>query len=66
MFSRISLRHNRHCEHTQRVVVRSSGIERAVCETCGQVSFVITEGLSGVAERDRFRREIQQAEPVLG
>jgi hypothetical protein len=51
----------RECDHAKSVIVRNAGIERAVCEACGRVSFRALEGLSGTAVRSQFEREIERA-----
>jgi hypothetical protein len=53
------------CEHLSTVIVRNSGIERTVCEACGNVSFRGIEGLSGTVDRGRFERNTERPrEPV--
>lgn len=31
------------CLHEQRIVIRSTHVERTVCETCGHISFTMAE-----------------------
>lgn len=50
------------CEHINTVTVRNGGIERTVCESCGNVSFRGLEGLSGIASRDQFERDVERSE----
>lgn len=53
------------CEHLPTVTVRNSGIERTVCETCGNVSFRGVEGLSGTVDRSQFERDTERSrQPV--
>jgi len=58
------------CQHRVTVAVRSGGIERRVCETCGHVSVHFLADLSGEVERSRFARPIDRGEgaqlPELG
>lgn len=48
------------CEHASTITVRNAGIERTVCETCGQVSINAEEGLSGTASRSQFERVVER------
>lgn len=50
------------CSHPNTVTVRNSGIERTVCESCGQVSFRGLEGLTGNAQRSQFERDVERTE----
>jgi len=53
-------RGGRECDHSETVTVRNSGLERTVCEKCGNVSFRALEGLSGSARRSQFGRLIER------
>lgn len=53
------------CEHQSTVTVRNGGIERTVCESCGNVSFRGLEGLSGDASRDQFEREAERSHSAV-
>lgn len=48
------------CEHMSSITVRSGGIHRLICETCGHVSFEFAENTLSEVERDRFARSIDQ------
>lgn len=48
------------CEHLSSISVRSGGIERLICETCGHVSFEFAESTLSEVERQRFARAIDQ------
>ena len=50
------------CAHDSTITVINAGIERTVCESCGNVSINASEGLSGTASRSQFEREIERAE----
>ena len=57
-------RHRRqnNCSHRVTVAVRSGGIERQVCESCGHVGVHFLADLSGEVERSRFARPIERGE----
>ncbi len=63
-------RRQRNCPHRVTVAVRSGGIERQVCESCGHVGVRFLADLSGDVERTRFARPIERGEgahlPELG
>jgi hypothetical protein len=61
MFARKGKLASADCEHLSTVIVRNSGIERTVCEACGNVSFRGIEGLSGTVDRSRFERDIERS-----
>ncbi len=50
------------CAHRSTVSVHSSGVERAVCESCGHVSVQFVSDLAGEVERDRFARPVERVE----
>lgn len=64
MFNRWARPASTSCEHSHRMTVRASGIERAVCELCGHVRFRAVEGMSGTVERSQFRRASQPSDRV--
>lgn len=55
-----------HCKHTRRVVVRTAGMERSVCESCGHVSFESgAEALNEVKRSDFARAsEIEATDDI--
>lgn len=58
-------RGGRGCDHSETVRVRNSGLERTVCEKCGNVSFKALEGLSGTARRSQFGRLIERPDQAV-
>lgn len=67
MFARKERRHEyADCEHSSSVTVRSSGIERTVCESCGHVKFRGLEGLLGTVDRSQFERQIERVKQPVG
>lgn len=50
------------CRHTKTVALRSAGLERLVCETCGHVSFKATEEIVHTPDRENFARDSDLAE----
>lgn len=54
------------CEHHSSVTVRHAGIERTVCESCGNVSLRGLEGLSGSVSRNQFERESERSHAIVG
>ncbi len=46
----------RRCSHRVTVSVRSTGVERVVCEECGHVSVHFLSDLDGEVERTSFAR----------
>lgn len=54
------------CDHDTTVTVRTAGIERTVCEQCGNVSISALEGLSGTATRSQFERVSERSLSSLG
>lgn len=54
------------CEHRNIVTVRNAGIERTVCEACGNVSLRGLEGLSGSVSRSQFERESERSHAIVG
>ena len=56
------LRRQDRCAHRSTVSVRSSGVQRVVCESCGHVSVRFLSDLAGEPERDRFARPIERVE----
>ncbi|MFZ0013143.1 MAG: hypothetical protein WAL25_03415 [Acidimicrobiia bacterium] len=44
------------CEHAQTVTVISDGLERVICETCGQVTLRYESMISGDIQRSQFSR----------
>lgn len=66
MFSRRDRFARGECEHTSTVKVRNSGLERTVCETCGNVSFRGLEGSSGRPSRGQFERVVERSHSISG
>ena len=58
-------RGGRECDHSETVTVRNSGLERTVCEKCGNVSFKALEGLSGTVRRSQFGRLTERPDHAL-
>lgn len=54
------------CEHHNSVTVRHAGIERTICEACGNVSLKGLEGLSGSVSRSQFERESERSKALVG
>jgi hypothetical protein len=46
------------CSHAETAAVRSTGIERIVCEACGHVSFSFQTESDAEIEREMFARPI--------
>ena len=46
------------CAHSRSILVRSTGVERSVCEKCGHISFNFLDESSGKADREQFARAI--------
>ena len=44
------------CSHKSTVSVRSAGMERTVCETCGHLSFVFLDDVPESIDRGNFSR----------
>ena len=50
------------CEHQHTLTVRSVGVERTVCEDCGNVSFVIAPNLThDLVPHDHYELEYPKA-----
>ncbi|MFO7549250.1 MAG: hypothetical protein R6X29_10345 [Acidimicrobiia bacterium] len=47
---------NRRCPHTESSIDHAAGIERAVCRSCGHVTFRFAADASRAAERTKFSR----------
>ncbi len=45
------------CSHQRSLEIRSAGVTRSVCETCGHMSFQIETGLSRVSVGNRRARQ---------
>ena len=45
------------CSHSGAITVRSTGIERIVCETCGHVSIRFETAANDEFQRDVFARQ---------
>jgi hypothetical protein len=56
------------CPHSTTIAVISAGVERIVCESCGNVSFVFRDDMTVEINRDMFARTIDQlhAEVTVG
>jgi len=50
------------CEHSKTVAVISTGIERIVCESCGNVSFMFLDDMTDQIDRDMFARTVDREE----
>ncbi len=57
----ITIRTN--CTHSETVAIISAGIERIVCESCGNVSFMFLDDMAEEIDREVFARTVDQ-EPV--
>ena len=66
MFTRTKRTARAHCEHRDLITVRNAGIERTICERCGQVSFTAHEIVSAGVERSRFERDVERREQPVG
>lgn len=44
------------CAHPSTMTVTSAGLDRVVCEGCGQVNVSYRSGLSGLIDRTKFAR----------
>jgi hypothetical protein len=64
MRARFRLRRQDNCPHRVTVAVRSGGIERRVCESCGHVGVHFLADLSGEVERTSFARSVERGERV--
>lgn len=49
------------CTHDVTITVRTAGIQRRVCERCGNVSFQPMDGPTGDVKRTQFEREVERA-----
>ncbi len=56
------------CQHSTTIAVISAGVERIVCESCGNVSFVFRDDMTVEINRDMFARTVDQmdAEVTVG
>ncbi len=45
------------CPHENTVNVTTLGIERTICEACGNVSVLFSDGLEGEVDREQFARQ---------
>lgn len=52
------------CLHAQTVTVSSAGMDRVVCEACGNVSFSYGTELTSHIDRGMFARDIERTETV--
>jgi hypothetical protein len=59
-----------HCKHSHRIVVRTAGMERTVCESCGHVSFEARADALNEVKRSDFARaseaDVGRHEPDFG
>ncbi len=46
----------RRCPHENTENVTTLGLERTICEACGNVSVLFSDGLEGEADREQFAR----------
>jgi hypothetical protein len=46
------------CAHSKTVAIISAGIERIVCQSCGNVSFMFLDGMTDEIDRDMFARTV--------
>ncbi len=58
------------CKHPRRIVVRTAGLERTVCESCGHVSFEARADPLNKVKRSDFARaseaDVDQWKPDFG
>lgn len=66
MLNRISKSARTQCEHRNSVTVSNAGIKRTICESCGNVSFIANQELSGSVSRAQFERESEQHATTVG
>ncbi|HEY6635616.1 MAG TPA: hypothetical protein VI141_08375 [Acidimicrobiia bacterium] len=66
MFAKKSKVARAQCDHDKTITIRTAGIERSVCEQCGNVSISAPEGLSGTASRSQFERVSERTVSTLG
>ena len=52
------------CSHSGAITVRSTGIERIVCETCGHVSFGFETAANEEFQRDVFARQADDTQTI--
>lgn len=52
----------RHCSHESTVNVISNGLERVICELCGNVSIRYDSTISRDIDRSQFRRKADESE----
>ncbi len=50
------------CSHIGAITVRSTGIERIVCETCGHVSIRFETAANDEFQRDVFARQADETQ----
>lgn len=50
------------CQHTTTITISAAGMERAICEACGHVSFNYQPELTKSIDRERFARTVDQLE----
>ena len=55
---------SKNCVHTDTVIVRSTGIERAMCETCGHLSIRFVSEPTEEFQRTVFARQADETEPL--
>jgi hypothetical protein len=48
------------CAHSKTVAIISAGIERIVCESCRNVSFMFLDDMTDEIDRDIFARTVDQ------
>ena len=48
------------CKHSETIAITSAGIERIVCDACGNVSFMFLDGIMDEIDRDLFARTVDQ------
>lgn len=65
MFARKNKVARAECDHDKAITIRTAGIERSVCEKCGNVSITALEGLSGTASRSQFERVSERSVSTL-
>lgn len=48
------------CAHSETVAIISAGIERILCESCGNVSFMFLDDRADEIDRDMFARTVDK------
>ena len=62
----INTRSRRECAHETVLAVQAAGVERAICETCGNISVRFVYEASGPVTRDHFARPADESLQLEG